>query len=259
MFKPWLCGLVLLSPLALFAAPAVVTLAVDDTHAPYATAVDGQAAGLYVQLVQRAMQHLPDWELRLESMPWKRALVEAEQGRVDAVLPPYRHAERPWMAIYVGPLHVETIVLHCSAQSQLHAGLHWPGDFRGRRIGMIRGYFLTRTVQQAVEQGQVIKAEYRNGFDALAALQLGQVDCLADDRTNLETLRQQALADPVWAKRMPVQLEPPMLLSEEEAFVGISRKSLAARPELAEFAKALDTEIGELRRHGEIEKLMRGR
>jgi len=238
------------------AQPRVITIAIDDGYPPYSHVEKGRAAGHYVDVMRRAMQGLLGWELRLVSRPWVRALQEAEQGRVDAVLPPYRGLGRDWIELYAGPLHREEVVLTCSAASQLGPASHWPEDFIGRRIGVMRAYLLSEVLTAAFQRQQVLKQEFRNARDALAALALGAIDCYANDRLNVEHAHAKALADPVWAARVPARLEAPYVLSSQPAFVGFSRNSLAQRPELAEFARALDAQLAHMRGSGEIQRLI---
>jgi len=243
-------------PFGAAAQPRPVTIAIDDGYPPYSYVEQDHPAGLYVELIRKAMLALPGWELRLVSRPWVRALQEAEQGRVDAVLPPYRGLGRDWIALYAGPLHREEVVLSCSAASHLGPASHWPEDFMGRRIGVMRGYLLSQALTAAVKQRQVVKQDFRNARDALAALALGEIDCYANDRLNVEQAHATALADPVWAARVPARLEPPYVLSSQQAFVGFSQRSLAQRPELAEFTRLLDAQLALLRARGELHQLL---
>lgn len=248
--------LMLALPLGVAAQPRPVTIAIDEAYPPYSFVEQDRVAGLYVQLMHKVMQALPGWELHLVGRPWVRALQEAEQGTVDAVLPPYRGLGRDWIALYAGPLHREEVVLSCRAASHLGPDSHWPEDFIGRRLGVMRGYLLSQALTTAFRQQQVFKREFRNSRDALAALALGEIDCYANDRLNVEQAHAQALADPVWAARMPARLEPPYVLSSQQAFVGFSQRSLAQRPELAEFARALDAQLAQLRGSGEMQRLI---
>lgn len=248
--------LLLCWPLSVAAQPMVATLAMDDAYPPYSHIEHEQPAGLYVQLLQRAAQGVPGWTLRLAPMPWGRALREAEQGAVDGVLPPYRGLGRDWIALYAGPLHREEVVLNCASATGIGPASRWPDDFNGLRIGTMRGYLLSQALSDAVEHKKLSKLEFRNGRDALAALAGGQIDCYANDRLSIEIAHQQALADPIWAKRVPARLEPAYLLSSQQAYVGFSQQALNKRPELAEFARALDAQLAQLRASGEMQRLV---
>lgn len=233
-----------------------VLIATDDAYPPYSFLQQEQAAGLYLQLMRRAAEALPGWRLVFKPLPWSRALLQAEQAEVDAVLPPYRGMGRDWIALYAGPLHREEVVLSCGAATGLGAASRWPQDFGGRRIGVMRGYLLSQTVVDAVQRGLVEKHEFRNGRDALAALASGQIDCYANDRLSIAIAHQQALGDKLWAARMPAQLQPPLLLSSQQAWLAISKQALAKRPELADFARELDAQLAQLRDSGELQRLV---
>ncbi len=125
-----------------------------------------------------------------------------------------------------------------------------------RRIGTTRGYLLSQGLNEAFREQRLSRREYRNARDALAALAGGEIDCYANDARDIALAHAHAASDPVWAARMPARLEPPFVLSNEQAFVGFSRQSLAQRPELAEFARALDARLAQLRASGEVQRII---
>lgn len=246
-----------LLPCLAVAQPRVVTLAVDDAHPPYAYASrTGQLAGSYLRMLEIAMQELPEWQLRLAPRPWVRALQEARQGTVDGFLPPYRHVERDWVALYVGPLHNEEVVLSCAPGVKTGAPLRWPADFAQRRIGTTRGYLLGAELSELFRAELARPREFRNARDALAALARGEIDCYANDRLDIEHAHAEAVADRVWAARVPPRLEPPHVLWSQQAFLAVSKASLAQRPELADFAQALNARLAQMRSRGDLQRLV---
>lgn len=251
-----LFGLWLAATMALAQSPRVVVVAVDDAHPPYAYAQQDRAAGAYVDLLAEAMRELPGWRLKLVLRPWARALHEAQQGRVDAFLPPYRDVNRDWVTAFAGPLHTEEVVLSCRAPASVGPSSRWPQDFSGLRIGTTRAYLLSPELSAAIASGQVGHREYRQGRDALAALAHGEIDCYGNDAQDIERSYAAAMADPRWAVRMPGRLEAPFVLSSQKAYLGISAQSLAQRPELADFVEALNARLAQMRASGEIRRLM---
>lgn len=238
------------------AEPRTVRIATDDAAPPFSHVQDGKAEGLYLKLVRRAAEALPGWRLEFKPMPWARALREAELAEADALLPPYHGMGRDWIAHYVSLPYREQVVLSCSTTSGLGAGNHWPQDFGGRRIGVNRGYLIGPTVVEAVQRGWIHKVEFRNGRDALAALASGQIDCYANERISIEVTHKQALADKLWGPRMPAQLRPALALSEQQAYLVLSRQALAKRPELAQFARELESQLSLLHDSGELQRLL---
>ncbi|WP_233151585.1 ABC transporter substrate-binding protein [Pelomonas sp. KK5] len=252
-----LAGLALASATLLAAAqPRVVTVAVDDAHPPYTYAQDSQAAGLYVRLMGEAMRGLPGWRLRLVLRPWARALQESRQGRVDALLPPYREVDRDWMQLFAGPLHMEQVVLSCVTGVTIGPASRWPEGFSGLRVGTTRAYLLSHQLSAGFARELVRQLEYRDGRDALAALATGEIDCYGNDLKDIEHSYQAALADPRWAPRMPRRLEPPVVIASQNAWLGVSQRSLQLRPELATFVEALNARLAQMRASGELRRLM---
>ena len=233
-----------------------VNIAVDDAHPPYSYAVADRSAGSDVALVEMALQEMPGWRVRWLPRPWARALEEARQGVVDAFMPPFKEVDREWAQVFAGPLHVEQVVLSCGMAVTIGAGSRWPDDFKQLRIGTVRGYLLGHELSGAFSQGFLAHSEFRNARDALAALAAAEIDCYADDLVDIQRTYEQAMADKVWAPRMPRRLEAPFTLTTQKAYVGFSRQSLAQRPELAEFAKLLNARLAALRADGEAERLL---
>jgi polar amino acid transport system substrate-binding protein len=252
-----LLGLMLSVPLLGGAQPAVVTLAVDEAHRPYFYAQADEPEGLYAEILRAAMTRLPQWQLRFRPMPWKRALTNAERGEVDGFAAPYRHVSREWLIRYVGPLFLEEVALFCDPRLGLGATAAWPDGYLDLRMGAQRGYVLSERLGEAVSAGKVQRVDFSRARDALAALSNRQVDCVVDDRLSVESEFDDARRNLVWAARMPASLPAPVVLEAKESFVGFSRRSLERRPELAEFAKALDEQLALMRSSGEIARLAR--
>lgn len=243
-------------PALVMAESRPVTIAFDDAYPPYCYAENGRSLGAYILLLQRAALALPGWQVQLLPRPWARAVQEAEQGQVDAFMPPYRGVGRDWVALYAGPLSREEIVLSCRASTQLGPASRWPQDFVGKRVGVMRGSLLSQSLVDAFKQGQVIRREFRVTRDALADLASDRIDCYANDRLSIELAHAQALGDSLWAARVPARLEPPFVLSVQPAYIGFSKQSLLKRPELADFARALDAQLDQMRSSGELARLM---
>jgi len=249
-------ALLLCMPALAVAQSRPVTIAFDDAYPPYSYVENGRSMGAYIQLMQRAAQGLAGWEVALLPRPWARAVQEAELGQVDAFMPPYHGLGRDWVGLYAGPLNREEIVLSCRPSTQLGPASHWPQDFVGKRVGVMRGYLMSQSLVDGFKKGQMLKREFRMARDALTALASDQIDCYANDRLSIELAHAQALAASLWARRVPAQLEPPFVLSVQPAYVGFSQQSLLNRPELAEFARALDAQLAQMRASGELARLM---
>lgn len=68
-----------------FAARGETLRLVTDAWAPYVYEEDGQAAGLDYELTREVLQRL-GVKLDLQFLPWKRCLLELEQGNADGIL-----------------------------------------------------------------------------------------------------------------------------------------------------------------------------
>lgn len=245
---------------ALGAAPAgatpEITIATDDAFAPYSHDVGRTAAGLYPAIIRRAVARVGGWQVKIVPMPYRRALAESEHGDVDAVMPPYRLAARSWMRYYAGPLVDERIVAYCHNGSGLSARSRWPDDFRGRRIGLIRGFVLDDRLARLASSGVVELAEYRDSREGLAALAQRSIACFANEQRVVDAAYRQAVLDWRVAPHMPATLPAPAFIAHQGAYVAFSAASLARKPGLKAFALQLDRELTAMRANGEIDQLL---
>ncbi len=75
---------------------------VDDDYPPYSYLENRQLKGVYIELLQQAAALLaPEYQLKLQPEPWRRALANMEQGQVFAIMPPYQN---PVTAALYSPL-----------------------------------------------------------------------------------------------------------------------------------------------------------
>lgn len=72
---------------SLYAKPISVTIFTDDSYPPYSYAENGQAMGIYPDIVRSADTLMEEFEIVLQPTPWRRGLKLLEAGRIFALLP----------------------------------------------------------------------------------------------------------------------------------------------------------------------------
>jgi polar amino acid transport system substrate-binding protein len=71
----------------------------EDYWYPYTYAENGQARGMHIDMALRALNNL-GYQAQFVALPWKRCLLEARQGQLDAVVSASYRPERAAYLIY---------------------------------------------------------------------------------------------------------------------------------------------------------------
>ena len=72
--------------------------------------------GIYADIIREVTSAMPDYEVVLKPMPWRRGLSMVEQGTAFAIFPPYYMPDtRPYMWPYSQPMLDEELVVMCGA------------------------------------------------------------------------------------------------------------------------------------------------
>ncbi|WP_235462262.1 substrate-binding periplasmic protein [Aeromonas australiensis] len=227
-----------------------VVLVGDDDYPPYSYKdPTGKAAGLYSDLLLKVSAAMPDFVIELQAAPWKRALDDAEQGRVMGVYPPYkREALRPWMH-YSDPLLVETVVVVCRKEvAANYQGASWPDGFAGLKFGNNAGFQTPGDRFFAmVKEGKVTLDEAKTTEQNLQKLVGGRIDCYPNDR--------RAISSEIARLEMdPGDVVESAIIGQEMGYIGFT----SVRQDYAymdDFIKAFNETLTRLRAAGEIPPL----
>jgi polar amino acid transport system substrate-binding protein len=116
--------------------PPTLHLVFED-YPPYEFLDQGQPTGIHVSLLREVAERL-NIRLRLESLPWLRAIDLAEHGEVDGIFSLFRTAERERFLVFPEqPLSLETNVLLTSARRPVAVARR--DDLRGLSVGVVAG------------------------------------------------------------------------------------------------------------------------
>ncbi len=105
---------------------------------PYLIAKNGQATGIHTEIIFELCKRLKI-ALEIQVLPWKRALMYAEKGKVDAVFSA-RHTEEREKFLYYSaePIQIERTVILTLKGSNLK--VTEVDDLKGKVLGVVRGY-----------------------------------------------------------------------------------------------------------------------
>jgi len=241
------------------AGEILVTLLMDDSYPPYSYQQQGQAAGIYAEVLQAAEPLLKGYRLQLKPVPWRRGLAAIEAGRELALVPPYyRPLERPWIGPYSVPMLEERLAVFCrAAVFEGDPRLRWPDDYRGLRFANNMGFLLGGQPFWNYVQLGLIHVEEAPGTQAnLLKLVHQRVDCYLNDRISvLSELAQMRVAGLYDGNRHAVIVEGPSI-AVEHGHVGFSNRVGPRFPYREDFARQLDAALIQLRQSGVIERIV---
>lgn len=94
-----LLAFLLLFPSIVFSQPKPIVLCMDDNWFPYTIFEDGETKGIHTKVIKHALDEL-GYTYHIKPKPWKRCLLDLENGKVDAVFPASYKASRAEIGFY---------------------------------------------------------------------------------------------------------------------------------------------------------------
>lgn len=241
----------------------------NDAYPPYAYASeDGEALGIYADILREAARRVELYDIELRPAPWPRIMDKLEKGEILAAYGvPMEPAEpdgagestakaRPFLHLFSPPLYEEVLTIHCrNAVFAANPRSNWPEDYRDLRIGVGRGQRRGGpALWDLVSRGRIDVPEFESVQQGIAWALARQIDCLLLDDISVaqELLRLQALRT--------IKPEEALIL-QKGAFqapvtghVAYSRAHAGA-PYLDDFAKQLNRALRDMHTAGEIQAI----
>ncbi|WP_083700050.1 ABC transporter substrate-binding protein [Shewanella sp. UCD-KL12] len=246
--------------IATFAEDIEVTLYADSNYPPYSYTERGELKGIYSQIIKLATSRMKGYKVNLVAVPWKRGLRLIENGEGFAIYPPYFHVEkRPYIWPYSMPILDERVIVMCREELFFRAlRLNWPEDYYGLIIGINSGFHLGgEAFWQAVKDEKITVSEAKGNRENLLQLGLKRIDCYLNDRISiLWELKQLKLAGEYDEGGKHAILMEGATVSIEQGFVGYTAMDDGKYPFKENFKKQLDMIIYDMRRTGEMQKIV---
>ena len=243
---------------ALAQTPISVTVLCDASYPPYSYAENGEAKGLYSDILRAAFARMPDYRVSIRPVPWPRGLAALEKGTAFALFPPYyRPVERPWMD-YSRPILEESVVAFVRSElAQQRAIEDFPAAYAGLRIGLNRGFNIIAApdYKRMLAAGQVQQSYASDNRTNLLQLKRQRIDVYINDRLSilweLQQMRDQHLLGNTGLDWL---VEGPRL-SSEHGHLGYTRLNPQAYPYKQDFMQRLDQVLLDLEADGSIARL----
>lgn len=238
-------------------AQTELTIIGDRNYAPYSYETNGVPTGLYVDILRAVFDRLDDYQLTFSMDPWKRGLSMIKEGTHLAIFPPYYWPEkRPFISVYSEPIYKEQVVSICHKERIKFTNKEWPLDYQGLKVGTNRG-FLSPGAEffELVTQGKITLVETQNSKTALRLLSLKRIDCYVNSKLTINwTLN--ALMKSAMYKDLLDNLVYTSLISENNAYIGYSKRYLERHPKDKELIKRINQTIRKMRDTGALAKIL---
>ena len=239
--------------------PIEVTVLCDAGYPPYSYAENGEAKGLYNDILREVFARMPDYRVSIRPVPWPRGLAELARGSSFALFPPYyRPQERPWMD-YSRPILEESVVTFVRSASVQQRALHdFPAAYAGLRIGLNRGFSIIVDPRYALmlAEGALQQSFAKDNRTNLLQLRQGRIDVYINDRLSILWELQRMNEEGLTGSKLDWLVEGSKL-SSEHGYLGYTRLNAQAYPYKDDFMQRVDTALAELQNDGSIARLAR--
>jgi polar amino acid transport system substrate-binding protein len=227
-----------------------ITLA-EDPWPPYIEGEVDQPAsgGTLLTLYKEVFKQIKGVEVNYQLMPWKRALIEVEQGKVDGIMALYKTPERLEFLEFTAPIFTGRTLLWYSAD-KFPAGLKWETleDLVPYHIIMLRGSAMGKLLLEAQNNGLPLTISNTNNHkQQFEIISLGRGDI-----TVLTEIVGYHFLQTHQFKGKIIPMEKP--LSEDDVYyMAFSKKSPARKliPQINEI-------IENMQQTGQLDKILRG-
>ncbi len=229
----------------------------DDDYPPYSYVENGQLKGIYTEIVREAAQAMPQYQVQLRPVPWKRGVLMLQTGEAFALYPPYLwRDERPYMR-YSVPLLMEQMVVFCNQEVVARRKLeHWPADYGGLHIGINAGFLLGDAgLTQALRSGKVVLDAAKGTRTNLLKLMRGRIDCYVSDRLSAQWELQRIRRDRQAGTPMQAIHETAQLASQQ-GYMGFTLHQPGKYPYRDDFIDQFNAAIVRMQNNGAIRRIL---
>jgi len=223
-----------------------IHLVQDNAYPPYMSKEGNRAVGIYADIVRTAMERMEASNVKLQAIPWTRAVGLVRLGLAEGLVGTYYKPQaRPWIRIYSEALLQEHVSVYC--QTGL-ADPNWmfPEDFEGLIFGNNTGFQTPGDAFFAmVDDRRIILEQTPTTRQNLHKLSLGRIDCYVQERLAV---------DRVLNETPLTGFERVVDVSVESAHIGYSQDF--SGPAADNFIKIMDDTLRAMKKDGTVERIV---
>ncbi|CAM2865531.1 ABC transporter substrate-binding protein [Vibrio neptunius] len=238
--------------------PTKVVVYGDDSYPPYSYGEDGVAKGIYSDILRRVFEQMPDYDIELVPVPWKRGLKMLKVGQGFALYPPYYYSDRRrYISPYSKPILDEEVVVFCHPDRIKERALtQWPQDYLGLTVGVNEAFALGgQTFWDAVKSGDITLLEAKGNRPNIINLYEKKTDCYMNDRLSIlweiKRMTNEGLLPQDW------QLTLGAVVSSEQGYLGFTNRAPDSYPFKKDFIKKFNQSLNKLKETGEIDSIIK--
>ncbi len=219
-----------------------------EDFAPLSYLEEGKVVGVYNDIAKEAFLRA-GYSINISLVPWKRGLSEIEKGTAIAMLGPFYNEQRAGFSRFIlsAPLFEISSSFFTVKDSDLYTSYTGIESLKGRRVGIVRGFFLTQEFEDA-KRAKLFEAVPFNGINHMtAALAKGWIDGFVYNHAQaVHKIKETA---PLAGIR-PVG---PPIYRGKKTYIAVSKKALLLQK--AGFFEALEKACNEMITDGTIDRI----
>lgn len=221
-------------------AKAEPLIAIDNANPPFMYLQDGEAQGLYPELLQAVFQRA-GIAVEIRAMPWKRALRMGEKAKAG-IGGIYKTAPRLEIYDYSQPIFEEKLLVYVRKGAALK--FEQVSDLHDKRVGVIRGWSYTEAFDEALKSGRILATESSSDEANFRMLASGRLDAVIAIEVAGQRIIQQLQLSNMQALEPPLSINPTYLVFAKKA----QQQVLLQR---------FDQSLQEMREDGSLDELVR--
>ncbi|WP_244225121.1 substrate-binding periplasmic protein [Vibrio aquaticus] len=234
-----------------------VTIYGDDSYAPYSYNSFGQAKGIYVDILKMVFEKMPDYNVTIKLVPWKRGLKMLEVGQAFALFPPYYYDDkRFYISPYSKPILKEEVTVYCNKAIAHNSNSNWPSDYLGLTVGINESFSLGgREFWIAARRGDITVKEAKGNQANIINLYNKQTACYMNDRLSIlweiKQLTQTGMISPDW------EVTSGPVISGEYGYLGFTNVGIENFPYKKAFITQFNQQLEQVKQSGKIEAIIK--
>jgi polar amino acid transport system substrate-binding protein len=253
-----LLHLIVFSPALVFSENQIpVTIYSDENYAPYSYVEDGEAKGIYTEIVKKIFSQMKDYNVTIKAVKWKYGLHLIKTGQGLAIYPPYRfYVKRHYMRPYSLPIMDEKVVVVCRPEILKKTTPKFPEDYHQLTFGRNSGFQAGgKPFWSAIKKGKINLIEKPSTADNLIMLINKEIDCYLNDRYSILWEQKKLLKNEKYNIKQFNFIES-TVVSKEKGYLGFTDNDKDHFSFKMDFVTKFNYALVKMKNSGELDKII---
>ncbi len=240
---------------SVFAKEIEVEVWVNDTHPPYTYKENGEAKGIYIEVMRRISGRMAGYIMKFNPAPWQRVKKEVRLGNALSFVPPYYHGhDWPYVWPYSLPIMDEAVVLVCRDDILKIPRPDWPDDYLGLTIANNTGYDGFGGVQfrQYIKEEKISLQELKTTRQNILMLIKQRVDCYMVNRLSYAWEMKQLIASGEITADAKLKIRESLEISSDAVYMGFTDMDKGKFDFKRDFQQKFNNELYRMYKSNEI-------